>query len=40
MGSMGAWVRGWRGSNLSVYDVGSKDLKNFGVGGVLFNHTL
>ena len=34
MGSVGAWIRAWRGSNFSVGDVGGVGLKNFGVSSV------
>ena len=34
VGSLGAWIRGWRGSNFSAGGVGSVDLKGFGVDSV------
>ena len=32
VGSVGAWVRGWRGSNFDVGGVGGMGLQDFGVG--------
>ena len=34
MGSVGAWIYGWRESNFSMVSVGCVGLKNFGVGSV------
>ena len=37
VGSVGTWVREWRGSNFGVGGVGGMGLLNFGVGGVSQN---
>ena len=34
MGSVGAWVRGWCGSNFGVGGMSGVGLQNLGVGGV------